>query len=398
MFHFLWQFVPFPLPLLLVLQSYGAFAATLVRSEDRQRMQTKPASLKASTESFSRRAASAFQVCRSVDCEWTLKWNCPLQPLGRNGTAADDGAIGYNCCCKSGGWRQAQVTVQGKAKTVVMVRTHNPMPGMLERMKAWADDLQQNMPSTLFVVSIDTTGGFENIVSDLDAIMPHNTLLHTYTWQDVAAAYPRIAEVTADGCIKKGFKGIIEYDMFTGYGFHTEAIALAIDFIQTRISQLQWDSDTKVWVLEDDIFLCGQHPTLTNFLGQYASDNQHDLLTAQMVGRVNPAFCNVGCSSPAFKKRYPVNQTYLSYEFVTRWSTRLLTHINSLLNDGIHSQSEMYGTTVCLNDNFSCSGLRPELIGKASWDVRLNRSEVAKFCNSASGNQNTILNHAAKYF
>jgi len=348
-------------------------------------------SSEASEDQSSKNSASTVQACHNVDCQWTLDWNCPGQPNGRIGKAGDDGTVGYSCCCKDGGWRQNA----GTYSTVVIVRTHDPMPGMLERMKAWADDLHQNMPSVLFAISIDTTGGFQNTVSQIKTAMP-DTLVHTYSWQDIVAAYPRISEIADGSCIKQGFRGI-KHNMFSAYGFHTEAIVMATDFLRSSVPGLAWNADTKVWVLEDDIFFCGSQPTLTNFLGQYASDDKDDLITAKFLGKIAPNTCNVHCHSPAFGKRYSVHTTYISYEFVTRWSSPLLTHIKSLLDEGIHGQSEKYGSTVCINDNFHFAGIRSEFIGKAfEWNSNENRSEAAKICSHDSGI--TTVNHAGKYF
>jgi hypothetical protein len=40
----------------------------------------------------------------STGCRWTNSWSCPGQPLGSQGSAADDGTDGYDCCCNQGLW------------------------------------------------------------------------------------------------------------------------------------------------------------------------------------------------------------------------------------------------------------------------------------------------------
>merc|ERR1712176_1473000 len=35
----------------------------------------------------------------TAGCRWTLDYSCPDEPLGRHGHAADDGSLGYSCCC-----------------------------------------------------------------------------------------------------------------------------------------------------------------------------------------------------------------------------------------------------------------------------------------------------------
>lgn len=42
-----------------------------------------------------------------VGCRWTESFSCPGQHLGKEGTAKDDGTLGYRCCCAYGGWKRA---------------------------------------------------------------------------------------------------------------------------------------------------------------------------------------------------------------------------------------------------------------------------------------------------
>merc|ERR1719498_2377887 len=45
------------------------------------------------------------------NCMWTLNWNCPGQPDGRKGYAANDSSPGYNCCCGREMWKQTRAPV-----------------------------------------------------------------------------------------------------------------------------------------------------------------------------------------------------------------------------------------------------------------------------------------------
>lgn len=46
-------------------------------------------------------------LCKNVNCSWTVAYNCPNQPKGLKGPAAAHGNfdINYHCCCDLDGWK-----------------------------------------------------------------------------------------------------------------------------------------------------------------------------------------------------------------------------------------------------------------------------------------------------
>ena len=77
----------------------------------------------------------------AVDCDWTSTWACPGGAAGTAGFAADDGSIGYYCCCVSThlsesaeiGFRQADDAAYAAALPTLEAAAHDaPRPPGLE--------------------------------------------------------------------------------------------------------------------------------------------------------------------------------------------------------------------------------------------------------------------------
>lgn len=43
------------------------------------------------------------------DCQWTLEWSCPGQPVGTKGVSKPVQTSGFRCCCEAGLWRNAKI-------------------------------------------------------------------------------------------------------------------------------------------------------------------------------------------------------------------------------------------------------------------------------------------------
>jgi len=98
---------------------------------------------------------------------------------------------------------------------LVMVRTYNPMPGMLARMREFSDDLYTNLPHAQFMVSVDAT--HYNRTSEISSAVP-KAIVQDYTWDDVLSGYPVLSEMT----------------IASAYDFHMEPILLAVNYSRTH--------------------------------------------------------------------------------------------------------------------------------------------------------------------
>jgi len=253
--------------------------------------------------------------------------------------------------------------------TVVMVRTCNPGPGMLTRMAEFERDLQSKAPYVQFVVSMDQTNF--NHTDDLRRALGPNTLMHGYTWPDVIAAYPVLSSV----------------EDASAWNFHVETISVAMQYVKKHAPVTH---DAPVWVLEDDVFVCG---SISDFINSYRLDRS-DLLTASYT-----PFVDSWAMSTEFDIRFPPFSRVKSYEHVQRFSARFLDFLERESHDEeVTAMSETFVPTECwksTTEEFTCGMFEADHIGDYKWDSELDAADVTSTCEEADA---PTINHGAKFY
>jgi len=263
---------------------------------------------------------------------------------------------------------------------IVMVRTFNPKPGMIQRMGEYAKDLERNAPDVQFVVSIDRTMNYP-LRDDLAQSAPAHiteiirntvgpkTLIHEYTWSDVAYQYPIVESV------KGG----------SAYNLHVEAILVARVFIHQHASIAE---DATFWVVEDDVFICGSG--ISAFVNSYRTD-ESDLLVQSYFRETNNFVF-----SDQFDEGFPYTSRVQAYEHVQRFSLALLDRLwFETKQHQVTAMSEIFVATVCHTTGYTCGSFKPEHIGIYSFEFAAeSQQQVDKICDDFGGR--TTINHAAK--
>lgn len=264
---------------------------------------------------------------------------------------------------------------QGEKDAVVLIRTFNPMPGMLERMRAFQDDLQVNAPKVQLALSIDTTT--HDKTDQIRKAVP-KALIHKYTWEDVKLRYPLLNDVSI----------LVGENMPSPYNYHMEPVLLARHFIMesARIAR-----NASYWVFEDDVFMC--KGSLSQFIKHY-DRVQSDVLLDGYHGMQH--WSHTKEANWGFRKRFPVSSRWHSREHVVRFSQRFLDHVEEEVKAGLTAQSEMFASTECVNNahKFKCAKFEREHIGVFDAFHKLATPAVEEVCRNSSG---MTINHAAKY-
>lgn len=243
-----------------------------------------------------------------------------------------------------------------KRDTIVIVRAHEPTEAMIERWQSFEADLHEHIPAAEFVISLDTSGSeFANqTVQRVQKALP-GAMLHTYDFSAVRRMYP----------VLQNMKGRV----VSGRYYHAECINMAMAFIQEHVAL---GAGAKVWVIEDDIGICG---SLSNFINQYKKDNS-DFIGCPIGGNVaRDHWLHADQGSPEFFRKYPFSKRWHRHEMVERFSVPLLDHLNDLSRKRITALSEMFVATACINDGFQCGQLQRE---HAIWEYTSCGSRLSK--------------------
>merc|ERR1719382_1078118 len=99
-------------------------------------------------------------------------------------------------------------------------------------------------------------------------------------------------------------------------------------------------------------------------------------------------------ASRSFKSIYNLANRTASSEVMQRFSRNLLDRLQQLSHGGVTAWSEMFASTVCESDGFTCSALRDEHVGKTAWNMRISEEESRELCTNVTIPR---LNHAAKF-
>jgi len=273
---------------------------------------------------------------------------------------------------------------------IVMVRVFNPMPGMIERLGQFAEDLKENSPDAQLVVAIDKTRDYsprdgpivyeqfllppaELVSGMVQAASGPTALIHEYTWSEVEGTYPVVLSL-GDA---------------SAYNLHTEAIIETVQYTRKKIPV----ADTAhVWVLEDDVFICGGG--ISEFINSYRNDTS-DLLAGHYFRKIEDPVM-----SSEFLRRFRDGTRVQAFEHVERFSLRFLAHLyRESAVDHVTAMSEIFAPTECFNNptKFTCGEFRPKHIGMYKTSPGYDRREAMEVCGSKSETGVTV-NHPGKFF
>jgi len=266
-------------------------------------------------------------------------------------------------------------------ESVVVLRTANPMPGMLKRMQDVFSDLQANAPNVQFTISIDTSKPKAKAVPSLIRKTVPGASIHVYDWHDVKKSYPVHLDDRSDP----------HTGWATAWSWHVEPILLARRHIMQNAKVAK---NASWWIIEDDVFLC--KGSLSQFLKLY-DGVQSDLLVKQYIYAKDWDLRDSG--NKQFRDRFPESSRWCLNEQVQRYSARFLDHLEKeVVEANITAQSEMFVATECMNnaDQFRCENFRSQDVGVYAYNTRMMTQEaVEEVCENSTG---LTINHAAKYY
>lgn len=234
--------------------------------------------------------------------------------------------------------------------TLVLVRTHTPSKGMVDRMAKWAEDLHQHPHVALMLMnSVDDTGLQDPWRSQIDKKVkdiPY-TMFHQTDSARVRKEFPVWVDTKYTHKERWIFGQVWKP---TGWDTHTEFILLAVE--QARRSGRLHD-DGYVWVIEDDVGVCGN---MSEFIASYGNDTSDFIATAGLE-KAPWDWRHYWEGSDEFAAKFEAGERWHAAEHVERFSVRFLMHLDDLIrNKRITAHSEMFAPTVCQNSKeFSCS-------------------------------------------
>jgi len=336
------------------------------------------------------------------------------------------------------------------SKTLVLVRSHNPMPGMLARMKEWSDSLARAGMLCMHV-SMDATHGLDASEKVLELGLP-KACMHTFTEAALLETFPHLApmqkrmvgeddwegfrcKALAEGMdlatIREQADATKTWHVWSGekhsiaWGFHMEAITLW----WRQLGADGWAScggakPMYVWILEDDV---GYTSALSHLLEAYAASTA-DLITDEpapstpthsvavmvasaIAGReadqveTNPVSWEGWCwhetCTDAFVALVPGEKRVKTKEHAQRFSSRFLDAIADQVESGCSSWSEMYAPSLCaVLPGFVTEPLKPSSMPSSPDTMynctgRVSANDYAALC--ADPKTHGLLLHALKF-
>lgn len=272
------------------------------------------------------------------------------------------------------------IAAKDPKSTLVVVRTHLPKKGIIDRMASWAKDLYHHPQlSMMLMTSVDDTHLNEPWRSQVDRRVKEipKTIFHQTDMAHVMKEYPVWKETNFTHRAPP-IKGLVWRP--SGWDTHIEFVLLAVQ--QARRSG-QLHDDSYVWVIEDDIGVCGN---MSEFIASYGDDPTDFIATAGMQ-KAPWDWRHYWESSEAFVAKYPLGTHWHAAEHVERFSMRFLLHLDDLIrNHKVTAHSEMFPATVCKNsDKFTCSTLdKKNLFGPRYFEhvARVSEADWEKICPS----------------
>jgi hypothetical protein len=239
-------------------------------------------------------------------------------------------------------------------------------------------------------VSVDETRGF--ITSDkVKRLEMGGVLVHRYSEDDVVATNPWMLKDAQTGRAIK----MKTLELF----MHMSPVIHAARFAERAMGT----PPTFVWVMEDDVFVCGNlSDIVTAHASTYADimSNGHFIINPNNgpPGHQRLWKPQVGASR-AFAQRYKDDDIIVDFEFVQRFSWRLLEFFDRLIvNEHVTAESEMFAPTVCAVEPWCHRAFfNHRVIGQWDWNLIVSEPEVALLCDAHLKQGRSTLNHKAKF-
>eukprot|EP00747_Dinoflagellata_sp_TGD_P102378 gnl/TRDRNA2_/TRDRNA2_168647_c0_seq2.p1 gnl/TRDRNA2_/TRDRNA2_168647_c0~~gnl/TRDRNA2_/TRDRNA2_168647_c0_seq2.p1 ORF type:complete len:299 (+),score=30.48 gnl/TRDRNA2_/TRDRNA2_168647_c0_seq2:41-937(+) len=242
-------------------------------------------------------------------------------------------------------------------KELVIVKSHNPTPSMLHRMASYAEDLAQNLPHARLMISLDTTRG--NHLKNVTDVLPA-TPIHTYDQVLLKSRYkiPQVHERQRPSVTQH---------------YQTPSLVLAAKHAQQHLNEV-FDY---VWLVEDDMVVCGDISRLMRFY----HNKESDILIAQNYTSIDDygyhAWPHDEEGSPRFKEQYPRHQRLKVSENMQRFSNRFLLHLDRKMKEHAIANSEMFVPTVAKSDGFVIEVMDSRHLGPTySWNATVSKDHA----------------------
>lgn len=248
---------------------------------------------------------------------------------------------------------------------LVIVRTvGKPAPGMIRRMKAYAEDFNKNLPDAAFVISVDTT-------KDPISFKIPGDRKHEYNWNAVKVAFPRMP------------------DNANVYRYRIEPAVLAADYMRVHYGVYP----DYVWTIEDDLVFCG---SLTDLVQRYREDTS-DFLSIGGPQQWGGNWPNVQRGSPEFLDKYPTQDRRMCTEHIQRLSNNFLQHLAKVSREeGITAESEMFPATVAFHSNFSKGHFQHQHEGELGVTHTISEEHAEELCAKVPRGE-VVFHHAGKF-
>lgn len=246
-------------------------------------------------------------------------------------------------------------------ETLVIVRTHSPNAALLERMRLLAQDVSTQLPSALFILSVDDTGisAPERLLAPF--LRPEQ--IFRYDEDLIRARFPLTP---------------VEWH---GRSNQAEPTVLAVEHARPQLRK-----DAFVWVLEEDVLVCGSFARIAE---KYTGDRSDFIASSEAVRVLH--WAHKGKATAAFKDRYPLEKRSMTWEFMQRYSMRILEKMRAFIAQGITARSEMLAPTVCANEGFTLRTFESAHLGVWGWARRVMPEDEERICRFG-----VSMSHAAK--
>ena len=286
---------------------------------------------------------------------------------------------------------------QSRPRSAVLVRSHNPLPGQLRRMREWATAL--TAAGIRMHVSLDVSHGRETVERVSDALSPLPVAIHIYDEEEMLRDFPHLERLRHTMVGEAGWSGLScpatgtdartlaanaagTWRKWAGrngtrpssiaWGFHAEALCLWWRTV-TEKSALPSDSSSvpeHVWVIEDDI---GFTAPLNELVEAYF-DSHADLITdtpqlsvpvsatswaVADVADVTAAgsgggglrwtgWCWHDTCTEVYAALVPEEHRFKTKEHAQRFSARLFEEMGRRCEAGCSAWSEQFACSLCL--------------------------------------------------
>ena len=274
----------------------------------------------------------------------------------------------------------------GMSCHAVLVRSHNPLPGQLRRMREWAKAL--TAAGIQMHCSLDVSHGHETAERVSEALSPLSVAFHIYDEKEMLREFPHLERLRQTMVGEAGWSGLRcpaagadphalavnaagTWRKWAGrngtkpssiaWGFHAEALCLWWRTVESALPSGSRMPD-HVWVIEDDV---GFTAPLNELIDAY-SESHADLITdtPQLSVPVSATswavttegsgelcwtgWCWHDTCTEAYAALVPAECRFKTKEHAQRFSARLFEEMGRHCETGCSAWSEQFACSLCL--------------------------------------------------